>query len=56
MEDIIKERIIGKILEHGIEPSDIVVDEVLRYIKFSSTTFADLDSAIDEYIKWRWSS
>jgi len=54
--DITKEIVIRKLLDSGIEASDNNIDEVMRYIKFSSVSQDDLDRAIEEYITFRWKS
>jgi len=54
MIDLVREKVIGKLLDFGIEPRDEHIDEVMRFVKFSSVPITILDMAIEDYIKNRW--
>jgi len=52
--EYVKNRVRGKLKSLGIEPDEFNVDEVMRYLKFSSAPLDRLDRVIEEYVKWRW--
>ena len=50
----IRMRVESKLRSLGINPTEDDVDEVMRYLKFSSAPLDRLDRVIEEYVKWRW--
>jgi len=50
----IRMRVESKLRSLGINPTKYDVDEVMRYLKFSSAPLDRLDRVIEEYVKWRW--
>jgi hypothetical protein len=54
MIDLVREKVIGKLFDFGIEPKDEYIDEIVRFVKFSSVPISMLDRAIEEYIRQRW--
>jgi len=50
----IRMRVESKLRSLGINPTEYDVDEVMRYLKFSSAPLDRLDRVIEEYVKWRW--
>jgi len=52
--EYVKNRVRSKLRSLGINPTEDDVDEVMRYLKFSSAPLDRLDRVIEEYVKWRW--
>jgi len=52
--DKVREIVTSKLRSLGIEPTKDNVDEVMRFIKFSSVPVDMLDRAVVDYVKWRW--